>query len=277
MKCPKCGADVGERDVICSHCGAELFVDTALADKLFGGASEPFEQPENIQLEKKRKKPGFFSGEGRAAEKKQLDFNKIKIGIIALGVLILVILLIIIITNLLGTKGEKIAKQASDFVGADFEVAEKKLDAKFKKESAYKGLSSVVAYDRIAESEDDVRINGFTYPEWAVFITLDDEGRIVSVKYSDFNSIKKDIRGEKKQRIVNLDKFSKGTSQKSVENEIDMEPYSITYTKDGEAHTFRYWYENDNGDEQPVVLTVQYDSDGDFVSYVSIPIYPQLL
>ena len=271
MKCPKCAREVSDHDVLCPDCGAELFIDTTLADKLFSRNDESFQEPESDPPEpKKRLRLPKNNGA-------KLDFNKVKFIIIALCAVILVVLLVLIISSVVSSKGEKIAKQASDFIGADMDVAEKKIDAKFKKETAYKGLSNVTKFDLIAESEDDVRIDGVTYPEWAVIVSLDDENRITEVRYIDMESIKKDIRGEKKDKLINLDKFTKGSSRSSVEDEIDLDTYSIAYNKEGEARIYRYWYVNDNGDEQPVVMTVQFDSDGEYVSYFEMPVYHQYM
>lgn len=264
MNCPKCGKPVGDHDALCPNCGAELFIETALADKIFE-KSKPFN--EEPPQEKKPKKPRNKSGMKKA----------LKLGAIVCAAVVVIIIVIVIVVSLTSGEGRKLAEKASDFIGADFDIAEKKLDAKFKKESAYKGLTNVIQYNRIAESDESVRVDGVTYPEWAVLITTDDEGRILTVKYADFASLKGDIMGTKKDRIVNLDRFKVGASRGDVEDELDMDFYSVTYTKDGVSYTYRYWYENDNGDEQPVVLSVNFDSDGDYVSYSSVLVYHQYM
>ena len=257
MKCPNCGKPVGDHDVICPACGAEMFIDTKLAEKIFTKNGEPMPEDEIRPKKNKKRFPG----------KIKLDLHNLKLIAIVVLSLIIVILVVILVIRAMGTKGEKYAKKASDFIGADFEIASKKLDFKIKQESGYKGLTAVVEYDRVAESDNDVRIDGVTYPEWAIIFRLDDQERITEVRYCDFKSIKKDIKGVKKDHMINLDKFNAGTSRSTIDKELDMGEYSVSYTKDGEAHIYRYWYENDSGDEQPVVLTVFYDSDGKFKSY----------
>lgn len=263
MNCPKCRKSVGDHDAICPHCGTELFIDTALADKIFSKPSTPLVREKTDKPEKKHKLP-------------ELKKN-VKLILIIAAVVAVIIIAAVIIVSVTSNKGEKIAEKASDFIGADFDVAEKKIDAKFKKESAYKGLTNVIDYDRIAESDGNVRVDGVTYPEWAAMVKLDEQGRITSVKYADFDSIKGDIRGSKKDYIVNLDKFDSGASLSAIEKELDMDYYAVEFTKDGAAYVYRYWYENDNGDVQPVVLTVNFDSDNDYQSYSSVLLYHQFM
>ena len=62
-----------------------------------------------------------------------------------------------------------------------------------------------------------------------------------------------------------------------MDKELDMDYYSVSYTKDGEAYIYRYWYENDSGDEQPVVLTVYYDTKGKLKVYTPQMIYHQFM
>ena len=272
MKCPKCGAAVGDHDVVCPKCGAELFIDTALAEKIFTKKKTEFPEPEPVQSKKAAR-----GGGGLALKKPELDMGKLRIILIAVLSVIAVVLIVLIIISMIGAKGEKLARRASDFIGADYMVAENKIDAKLKMESAYKGLTAVAEYDRIAEADDNVRVDGVTYPEWAVLFTLDDEERITSVHYCDFGGLKKDIRGVKKKFTVNMDKYNKGDSKSAIDKELDMDPYSITYTKDTMSCIYRYWYENDSGDEQPVVLYVNYDNDSKFVNYSSVMVYHQYM
>lgn len=268
MKCPKCGSAVGEHDVVCPKCGAELFIDTKLAEKIFTPTNSGFEnEKDNAPKPKKRLQ----------LKKPDLDSSKLRIALIVILALIVVVLVVLIVVSIIGSKGEKLAKRSADFIGADYEVAETKIDAKLKKESAYKGLTAVAEYDLIAEADDNVRVDGVTYPEWAVLFSVDDQNRITTVRYCNFGGLKKDIKGEKKRFTVNLDKFDKGASKDVVDKELDMKPYSIQYTKEGTTFIYRYWYENDSGDEQPVILYVNFDNDSKFINYSSIMVNHQYM
>lgn len=270
MKCPNCGNKVGEHDAICPACGSEMFVDTTLAEKLFSKNPEPMPDDESFEKGSKKQKKQRLSGS-------KIDLHSLKLIAIAVLSVAVIILGVILVFQMRGNKGEKYAKKASDFIGADFEIASKKLDFKIKQESGYKGLTAVVDYDFVAESDKEVRIDGVNYPEWAILFKLENNKHISEVRYINFKGIKSDIKGVKKEHNVNLDKFTFGSDKASVEKELDMKYYSVSYTKDGEAYIYRYWYENDSGDEQPVVLTVYYDENGNYKSYTPQLIYHQYI
>lgn len=271
MKCPKCSYEVGEHDARCPKCGAELFIDTVLAEKIFKKASNPFDTafedaPEPAPKKKKKKAPkSERSG-------KSFDMGKFKLAVIIILTLTVLVLAVLLILSFRSAKGEKIAKKAADYIGADYETVRDKIDAKLKEDSAFKGLTAVIEYDRIAEAEKEVRLDGVNYPEWAVILKLDDQQRIESVRFCDFKNIKNDLKGDKKSHAVNLEKFNRGAKPDELKKELDMDYYSVEYTRSGMTYTYRYWYENDSGDEQPVVLYVNCDKDGDYLdhSYVLI-------
>ena len=58
---------------------------------------------------------------------------------------------------------------------------------------------------------------------------------------------------------------------------IDLEYYGIVLSKDTKNYIYRYWYENDAGDDQPVVLNVTFDTDNKYLYYSSTLIYPEYL
>lgn len=272
MKCPKCSFEVGDQDARCPKCGSELFIDTVLADKIFTNGVKPSDisfEDESEPVPAKKKKQRTKTRSSAKQKKSSFDLGRMKLPIIIILTLIVLVIVVLLVLSLRATKGEKVAKKAADYIGADYETVRDKLGAKTKEESAFKGLTAVIEYDYIAESEKEIRLDGVNYPEWAVIFMLDSQKRIQTVKYCDFKNIKNDLKGEKKEHAVNLDKFNRGAKQADVEKELDMNYYSITYTKSGTTYTYRYWYENDAGDEQPVVLYVNYDKDGDYVDHSS--------
>ena len=58
MKCPNCGKTVGDHDAICPACGAEMFIDTKLAEKIFKKNEEPM--PDDEKPKKGKKLAGKF-------------------------------------------------------------------------------------------------------------------------------------------------------------------------------------------------------------------------
>lgn len=280
MKCPKCSFEVGEHDARCPKCGSELFIDSVLADKIFTKGVKPsdisFEDeavPEPVKKKRQKQKAPKRPKQGKSS----FDLGRLKLPLIILLTVIALVIVVLLVLSLRAAKGEKVAKKAADYIGADYETVRDKIGAKTKEESAFKGLTAVIKYDYVAEAEKEVRLDGVNYPEWAVIFTLDTEKRIDTVRYINFKGVKNDLKGEKKDHAVNLEKFNRGAKQADVEKELDMDFYSLTYTKAGTTYTYRYWYENDAGDEQPVVLYVNYDKDGDYVDHSFVNIEHQYM
>lgn len=265
MKCPNCGKTVGEHDGVCSNCGIALpeiidVEDTSIVKKF---------------SHKKEKAPlGTTKPSGADKLRRKMGGRKGKLILIGVAVILLVVLVILIIVSLSSSKGRKIADKTMAYIGADIGMAEKDADVHFKDESAYKGLNNAVKYDYIYESDDDVKVDGITYPEWAVLVTVNENEKIDSVKYSNFKTLKADVNGKERDKVVNLDKFETGVSGKTVLDEIDLDYYSITYTKDTISYVYRYWYTTADGDKQPVVLNVSFDRDNDYLYYSSTLVYP---
>lgn len=268
MDCPKCGKKVGDNDNVCSNCGVvirESDDNTKLSVKLFNKNS-------------KKKNPLETSTLGKT-EKLRSKFGSKKLKIL-LGVVVIVLMIILIITlviSLTSGKGKKLAVNTSEYIGRTVAVAQSKLDVTFKNKSAYSGLNNTLKFDYVYESEDSVKVDGITYPEWAVMITLNEEHQIGSVRYCEFEMLKKDIRGEQGDTLINLDRFEAGTSYDKIQDVIDMEPYSITYEKNLVKYRYRYWYDSDTGDEQQVVLDVSFDGGNKFLDYKLTMLYPQNL
>lgn len=186
-------------------------------------------------------------------------------------------LVVLIVVNIISGKGENTAESISEYIGVDVAKAQKKLDMHFKDESAFQGVNNALNFDYIIESDDSVNVDGINYPEWAALVTVDDEERIQTVKYSNFKVLKNNANGEKKSKAINLDKFEQGAKWSGLSDAIDLEYYGIVWSKDTKNYIYRYWYENDAGDDQPVVLNVTFDTDNKYLYYSSMLIYPEYL
>ena len=110
-----------------------------------------------------------------------------------------------------------------------------------------------------------MKVQGIVYPEWAVTLKLSDAKFITDVTYLNFDLLKKDIRGEKRSSQVSLERFHEGDKQSSVMKEIDLDPYSITFSQSGNVtYVYKYYYKRDNGDEQAVLLRAVFSEDGKY-------------
>lgn len=267
MDCPKCRKPIDENDVVCPNCGTQLRPDkdTSIIKKFRKNDDKYSKKPKNTGLGK------------LAEQKRKLSGSNLKIVLFAIALVLLVVLVVLIVVNVVKSKGESTAEKISQYIGADVGKAQKSLDMHFKDESVYQGVNNALNFDYIVEADDSVKVDGISYPEWAALVTVDDKERIESVKYADFSTLKKDSDGEEKSKAINLDKFEKGAKWSDISSAVDLDYYGIIWNKDTKTYVYRYWYENDAGDRQPVVLNAVFDTDNKYLYYTSTPVYPQNL
>ena len=258
MICPKCQKTVGEDDAVCSNCGV------ALKDS-----------------KKKLNVKKFFENRKKAARENlktvtnKNNVKKTRVVMAAAVVLIVVVLIIALVIHFSGNKGNKIAAEFAECISYTSAQAQDETGYHLKGDSAFRIINKAVSFDGIYESEEEVRIDDISYPEWAVTVNMNQSNKIESVVYTDFESIKKDSRGEEKDKLINLEKFDKGTKFSTVSDEIDMDPYSITYKAENITYVYKYYYMTDYGDAQTVVLSVTFDEDNEFLYESAEFVYPQ--
>ena len=253
MDCPKCGKKIGDKDNVCSNCGVvikENAENTKLSTKLFGKKNVKKNPLATSKLGKTEKLCSRFS------------MKHLKIFLAIAAVLILIALVVTLVVSISSGKGKKLARNTAEYLGKTVAVAESKLDVHFKDKSAFSVLNKALEFDYVEESEDSGKVEGTKYPEWA---------------YCDFKLLKKDVRGVECDKIINLDRFDEGADYSKVNSEIGIDPYSISYSEKLVTYRYRYWFENDSGDQQQVVLDVSYDDDNHFLYYTSNMVYPENL
>lgn len=266
MECPKCKKTVGENDAVCRNCGIAL--------------KEPKRKSFNVKRLINRKKTTLSSDLKTVDGKKGLvrqkvNDNKLKLALFIVSVILIIVLVIVLISHISGEKGNKTALELREYTGKSLSAAEKNAGIHLKDSSSFRGVNTALKFDYVFESEDELRINDITYPEWTVTVLLDKNENIESVVYTDFTTVEDDIRGDKKDKDVNLDKFDKGAKYSTVTDEIDCDPYSITYMNENTSYLYKYYYITDNGDAQQVILTAVFDDENKFLYYSSELVYPE--
>lgn len=258
MVCPKCQKTVGDKDAVCSNCG--------------------------IALKDQKAKQGikeYIANRKKSASKnlktvtKKTNMKKVRIIMSAVIASLILLLIIVIVINISGGKGNKAAGEFAEYIGHLSADAEKETGYHLKSDSAFRIINKTIAFDGIYEAEEEVRIDDISYPEWAVTVNLNQSKKIESVVYTDFELIKKDSRGQKKDKIINLEKFDKGAKYNTVVDEIDLDPYSITYKNENTTYVYKYYYMTDYDDAQTVVLSVTFDEDNKFLYDSAEYVYPQ--
>lgn len=277
MVCPKCNKTVSSEDYNCIYCGTQLKSRPA-DDKrsIFGKKKDKDkEKDKNKSKERSEKRSSKNALSVRDAVILSSDDDlypkakargleqKLKLAAICVLAVAVIVLIAVFVGSVSGRKGERYAEFASEYIGSSVGDLNKKGERFYADNSAYYGVNSAVKFDCVTESEKSVTVQGIKYPEWAVFLKLSSAEFITDVTYTNFALLKKDIRGAKSDALISLERFHDGDKQSSVLKEIDISPYSISYTQAGlTTYTYKYYYKRDNDDEQAVILRVVFNEKG---------------
>lgn len=211
-------------------------------------------------------------------EKKPIDkqsiISKLKLGGVIAGLVVVVVIIISLIISLFTGEGIKTAEELSEYIGESVFDAINESNLKVSDESKFSAVNNAVKFDYLIESEDSVKVDGINFPEWAVTICLNEDEEIVTVTYTDFTVCKKNHKGEEADGEINLDNVKKNQKFKKVFDEIDLDPYSITYENAFVTYTYKYYYEDEAENEQAVRLTVTYNKNMEYQYFNSTPVYP---
>ncbi len=267
MKCPKCKKTVSENDAVCSNCGV------ALKDKKHNTFKNLFIK------NKKQDRPMVLetmveASNSQKSHKNKKREKKIKITILTVVALLVAALIIVLISQLTSDKGEKKASQTAEFIGETITDAEKDLKIHFKDNSQFHILNKAVAFDYVYETDDKVEIDDVSYPEWTIAILNDSNANIEKVTYTNYKVLKKDSRGKKLSKKINLDSFDKGARFSSVTDQLKLDPYKIIYAENSTSYIYKYHYTQSNSDDQNVLLTIVFDEKMKYLYYTSVDLYP---
>ena len=236
MTCPRCKSDIPDNTEKCEICGKKIKKCKALSKF------------------KDKKKP--------RSEKKTISRQtKLKILTAAIVTLALVIVIVFIINKVDNNTGINLSEDIKEYIDSPVKTAINETDAYFADESDFDAVNFLTDFDYVIEDDKDVQIDGVSYPVWAIFVSVNDDDEITSVTYTDFKVLKKNDKGIKTDKEINLDKFTSGEKYRKLANEIDINPFSITYENSKVIYTYKYYFENDFHDEQAMSLEVVYSVD----------------
>ncbi|NLZ46546.1 MAG: zinc ribbon domain-containing protein [Clostridiales bacterium] len=252
MICPKCKCEIPDDSKFCSFC-----------DKKIKGKKVFF-----------RKTKKVVASDKKTEANENLTFSKkIKFFGALLLTLLIVFLIIYMVLKLNEVSGTKSAKELSEYINEPILTARNEIDIHLLEESNFDGVNCSVKFDYMVESEKDIKIDGVKYPQWAVFIVLNDNDEIAKVQYTNYKILKKHHKGIKVDEEINLNKFSKGNKFKKISNEIDIEPFSIVYENGYVKHIYKYYFVNSHKDEQAMILSVISNEKNEFQSSVTERVY----
>lgn len=222
-----------------------------------------FNELENVQNEVATKK---------TPDKKVKKNNK-KPLLIMLGasaIVILIVLLVFFIVGLIkGNEGKKLADDLRNELGKSISMAEKNTGVVMKLDSQNILLKDIVDYDYICESDSEVKVGGIKVPEWAVFVSVDGNDKISSVTYYNFKSLKKNWKGVKTD-AVDTTAIAYNMTKKEADKIISVSPLAVTYSNDDTAtYLYKYYYLDENGNEQVYRLSITYSLEDVIRGYLS--------
>ena len=230
MRCPECGYEVAENDVLCRSCGAEL---TESVEK---AAPE-----QDVPLESEKKKIKNSTG-----EKKKNSVNKRKLILIAIAaavvILIIVIIIVSVVVSVKAAKGRKVFDKVP--LGRNVAMIEAETGEVFTngESSPYGALNYIADYDHICESEKSVDVDGINLPEWAVLLSENYSGNIDKASFYNFSVLKYSWMGEKMAAKIESSAVEYGMKIKSAERSLGLKPYVIVKENEGNTSTYAYRY-----------------------------------
>lgn len=216
---------------------------------------------------------------------KKPKFNNRKlIATVALAVVVvaLIAVLIYFVSGIIsGSEGKKLAESLKDDLGKSIAMAEKNTGRTLETTSEYSVLKNIVDYDYICESKNTVKVGGIQMPEWAVFITIDNNDKISSVVYYNFKLLKSNWKGQKTSANIDTSLITYNMTKKEAEKIVSVSPLAVTYSNDDTTtYLYKYYYadKTDSGNEKAYYLCVIYNMDdivrvvdakeSDYVSFI---------
>ena len=252
MVCPKCDAFISEDAQVCPHCGNDLTASEK-ADKASAKASQK-----------------------KGAGKKKLIFKLVLLGI---AIVLSVILCIQVLNWVSGSKGAKLASSLSENLGRSIAAAETNTGVTLAASSENELLREVVSFNHLIEAEKTVTVEGIRLPEWAVFVSVDENDKISRVTYYDFKLLSHDWKGAKTSERIPVSEIEYGMTQKEAQKILSIQPVCVVYSNDDvTAYQYKYYYmDKEDKSARAYNLTVHYDVSGtvtdisdrenDYISY----------
>ena len=220
--------------------------------------NNPFEVSEHkSEKHEKREKHSDEGGSKFHALKKWL----LMVVIIALIVVILFLLVTIFRRR---NDGARYARKLAEGLGGQLTAAQSGAEIQLKNESAYASINQVYPeHAAMAESKKTCKVLGVKLPEWAIICHT--EGDLLNtVTYYDYTRLESNPFGAEKKSYIDPNEFTGPLSSEQISEKLNMEPYSVTYQKDGSVQrTYRYCYKDgETGGLVSYIITADFDMAG---------------
>lgn len=243
MRCPECGGEINENDVLCPGCGAELFgVPAEFADTDMTEAD--VETGTGIKKKRKSKNKDKKAAAQNGKSQKQKLIVGVRIAIIAVMAALIVILIFAAADSVSLSRGKKIFDKVP--LGRTVDMIEADAGADFLegRASAYGAVNRVSEYKYICESENEVYVDGVRLPEWAVLLNADGSGSVNEAILYNFSVLKHGWMGARTAGRIEPSTVEFGMTAKAAERALGLKPYSIKKesTENTSIYVYRYNY-----------------------------------
>lgn len=235
MKCPNCDKTIPEGSKICDNCGVDI-------------TKIPGYEEEHTETAKPKKRKINFSDKG------------IKIAIIVVAALIVAIVVLVIILLFGKSEGEKTADLLFSNIGSSVARAEDETGIPLNLESRFDYLSEYREFQFVSESDKTVVVNGMHLPEWAIYISHDDNQKISEVAYCNYSMLSANSKGVKLSEPIAESTVDYAMKMKDVKKAMPIEPIAIVQNdKELTVYYYRYYtIDKTTKNEVGYLITIEY-------------------
>ncbi|MGN0598760.1 MAG: zinc ribbon domain-containing protein [Oscillospiraceae bacterium] len=244
MKCPKCGFENEDGAAFCGGCGEDLS-----SENIMNALDESAKQTEARSAKKSGKKKKQRKDKAADGAEKVEKKPKVKAILIAAALLLVLAVAAMLILMNMPSEGEKVLKNVP--IGRNLAYAEAKTEETFAKISKYDAVNRFGDFDNICEGNLTIKVEGVSFPEWAIAVTLAADDTIDKVTYYDFSALQNNWKGHHSSEKIELTAVEYGMKRKAVDRVLGFTPYSIIKGIDNTVtNVYRYYYSDEmTGDD----------------------------
>lgn len=239
MKCPKCGFENEDGAAFCGGCGEDLS-----SENIMNALDESAKQTEARSAKKSGKKKKQRKDKAADGAEKVEKKPKVKAILISAALLLVLAVAAMLILMNMPSEGEKVLKNVP--IGRNLAYAEAKTEETFAKISKYDAVNRFGDFDNICEGNLTIKVEGVSFPEWAIAVTLAKDETIDRVTYYDFSALQNNWKGHHSAEKIELTAVEYGMKRKAVDRALGFTPYSIIKGIDNTVtNVYRYYYSDE--------------------------------
>ncbi len=238
MKCPNCGFENEDGAAFCGGCGEDLSSENIM-NALDESAKQTDAKTEKKSGKKKKRREKAADGGDTAVKK-----SKVKPALITAAIIIVLAAAAILVLMNMPSEGEKVLKNVP--IGRNLAYAEAKTETVFTAESKYEAVNGLGDFDNICEGNATIKVEGVSFPEWAIAVSLANDETIERVTYYDFSQLQTNWKGHHSKNEIDQNIVEYGMKRKAVDRVLGFTPYSIVKGIDNTVtNVYRYYYSDE--------------------------------